>query len=137
MKGDRLIHTQDEDGNFKHPFVNQPDHVTSIHYEDSKTLSVKIEQKPGPISPGDEYYHTVSWSDTIKEILTGLSVDRRIPLISYFNLKYIGPIYMGSNREQLNVIYDTGSSVYLAETHLCTDCATPKYDFTDDEDPTA
>ena len=40
---------------------------------------------------------------------------------------------MGSNRERINAIWDTGSSVFLAETHLCSSCATPKYDFTAEE----
>ena len=132
LKGDRLMHTQDKDGNFHHPFVNQPDHVTSIHFEDSKTVSVKIEQKPGPHLTGSEPLPEVSWADSIKEILTGVSVNRRIPLIPYFNLKYVGPIYMGSNQEQINVIYDTGSSVYLAETHMCTSCTAPTYNFADE-----
>ena len=37
---------------------------------------------------------------------------------------------MGPNRESINVIWDTGSFVYLGETHLCSACAAPKYDFT-------
>ena len=36
---------------------------------------------------------------------------------------------MGSNREKVNIIFDTGSMVYLAETHLCDECDDPKYDF--------
>ena len=51
----------------------------------------------------------------------------------YYNLLYTGPIYMGPNRESMNVIYDTGSFVYLGETHLCTSCPAPKYDFTAEE----
>ena len=39
---------------------------------------------------------------------------------------------MGSNREMLTVIFDTGSFVYLGETHLCSACPAPKYDFTDE-----
>ena len=39
---------------------------------------------------------------------------------------------MGSNREMMNVIFDTGSFVYLGETHLCTECPDPKYNFTDE-----
>ena len=132
MKGDRDEHTRSPDGTFHHPFVNQPDHVDSVYFEDSHTLSVKIEQKPGPISPGNPEYHTVSWADTIKEVLTGVSADYRKPMVTYYNLKYVGAIYMGSNQERINVIYDTGSSVFLGETHLCTDCPTPKYDFTDE-----
>ena len=42
---------------------------------------------------------------------------------------------MGSNRERLDVIWDTGSSVYLAETHDCTSCIAPVYDYTDEAAP--
>ena len=36
---------------------------------------------------------------------------------------------MGSNREAINVVWDTGSAVYLGETHLCSACAAPTYNF--------
>ena len=35
-------HTQDEDGNFKHPFLSRPDHIESIYYKDSQTISTKL-----------------------------------------------------------------------------------------------
>ena len=57
---------------------------------------------------------------------------RNAPLVNYYNLKYVGPIYMGQNRESVNVIWDTGSSVFLAETHACTDCHAPVYNYADE-----
>ena len=36
---------------------------------------------------------------------------------------------MGAGRSVLNVVWDTGSFVYLGETYLCSTCPEPKYDF--------
>ena len=66
------------------------------------------------------------------ELFTPASNTIRNDQTDYYNLLYTGPIYMGSNREMMNVIWDTGSFVYLGETHLCAACDVPKYDFTDE-----
>ena len=68
--------------------------------------------------------------DKVKDWFSGESAAIRNDQTNFYNLLYTGPVYMGSNRERINVIWDTGSSVYLGETHLCTGCASPKYDFT-------
>ena len=48
LEGPHSSHTKDEDGNFKHPFLSRPDHIESIYYKDSKTISTKLERRPGP-----------------------------------------------------------------------------------------
>ena len=48
--------------------------------------------------------------------------DTSTDLYNYFNLQYYGPIYMGDNRETIDVVWDTGSVVYLAETEACSEC---------------
>ena len=73
LLGDRSIHTQDEHGNFKHPFVNQPSHGDSIYYPDSKTMSVKLSRKPGPnINPTQESDWT-TLKKSVKHFFTGES----------------------------------------------------------------
>ena len=37
---------------------------------------------------------------------------------------------MGTSRESVNVIWDTGSTNLLVETDLCASCSDPKYDTT-------
>ena len=41
-QGSHESNTRDENGNFKHPFLHESPDVTSIHYPDSNTFSVKI-----------------------------------------------------------------------------------------------
>ena len=42
LEGAHSSHTRDEDGNFKHPFLSRPDHIESIYYKDSKTISTRL-----------------------------------------------------------------------------------------------
>ena len=69
------------------------------------------------------------FEDKAKEFLSPASNTINKSLYDWYNLAYIGAIYMGANREPINVIWDTGSFIYIGETHLCTTCTTPKYDF--------
>ena len=41
LEGDQADLTLDKNGNFKHPFYEQP-HLETIHYLDSGTFSVKL-----------------------------------------------------------------------------------------------
>ena len=41
---------------------------------------------------------------------------------------------MGSNREELEVVWDTGSSVFMAKTHICKKCKGTKYDYAAEKD---
>ena len=134
-------HTRDGEGNFKHPFLHQPSHIDTIFYPNSKTFSTKLAHVRGPNRHPDVLRKTVEREREmrmgtvdkaiakVKDWFTGESAAIKNDQTNYFNLLYTGPVYMGSNRERINVVYDTGSSVYLGETHLCTGCAAPKYDF--------
>ena len=42
LQGEQAELTRDERGNFKHPFLSQPSHVSSIYFPDSKSLSIKL-----------------------------------------------------------------------------------------------
>ena len=57
----------------------------------------------------------------VKEYLLG-APDQNTDLYNYYNLQYYGPIYMGDNRETIDVVWDTGSFIYLAETDACSAC---------------
>ena len=48
-------------------------------------------------------------------------------LINYNNLYYTSKIYMGSEMQGINVIWDTGSDWFLVETDTCTNCKSPYF----------
>lgn len=41
---------------------------------------------------------------------TRLNANIRVGLINFKELQYYGPLYIGSHRQKLNFVYDTGSS---------------------------
>jgi hypothetical protein len=46
---------------------------------------------------------------------------------------YTGALYMGPNRERVDVIYDTGSGEYVCAVSTCKGCKGVKYDFNDEK----
>ena len=104
-----------------------------IHYPESKTFSTKIKLAAGPDRHLPDKLATVrrerrrqmglmsaAYQD-VKEYLLG-APDHNTDLYNYYNLQYYGPIYMGDNRETIDVVWDTGSFIYLAETDACSAC---------------
>jgi hypothetical protein len=53
--------------------------------------------------------------------------DVSIDLTNYANYQYTGPLWMGSNRQRVDVIYDTGSDWLVLDTDFCTDCHLPVF----------
>lgn len=49
------------------------------------------------------------------------------PMDNYWNLLYLGEIYMGSNMQQFWAVWDTGSGGYLARSSDCTSCTGDKF----------
>ena len=39
-----------------------------------------------------------------------------------FGNTYVGPVYMGTHGQKLNVVFDTGSDWLVLEGHNCSDC---------------
>ena len=52
-------------------------------------------------------------------------------MTNYWNLLYLGEIYMGSDMQGFMVVWDTGSGGYLARSSQCTSCSGDKF-ITDD-----
>lgn len=48
--------------------------------------------------------------------------DFQVNLDNFMNFQYTGPMWMGSEPEQVQVIYDTGSDYLLLETDFCPSC---------------
>ena len=62
----------------------------------------------------------------------GSSPEIQVDLENFYNIYYSGKIYMGSNREQLNMLYDTGSDWLLCEVHTCETCDDTVYNYADE-----
>ena len=48
-------------------------------------------------------------------------------MTNYWNLLYLGEIYMGSEMQAFMVVWDTGSGGYLARSSECTSCSGDKF----------
>ena len=53
-----------------------------------------------------------------------------------FNLSYIGKLYMGRNKEYVDIIYDTGSDWLIVEGHTCSTCTGNVYNWADENGDT-
>ena len=53
-----------------------------------------------------------------------------VPLSNYKNVQYYGSIYLGSNKQELNVMFDTSSNYLIIPSITCINCRkfTKKFD---------
>jgi hypothetical protein len=59
-------------------------------------------------------------------------IDKKIasvPITNYFNIQYYGNVYIGSNFQEMSVIFDTGSNILWVSSNKCMNCRnfTSKY----------
>lgn len=87
-----------------HPFLNQSHEVDNIYYEDRKGMSVKL-------------YRTMNTNPYSVSFLNA-----RLGLTNYWDFYYVGDLYMGSNRDKVRVIWDTGSEWLTLMSYLCSTC---------------
>ena len=52
-----------------------------------------------------------------------------LPLQNHFNLQYVAKVYLGSPLQEVNAIWDTGSSRFLVETQDCENCHGQVFDY--------
>ena len=78
---------------------------------------VKKEKKGRNIGKGYE-----SYLEYIAGLFEPLKVTYQDPLTNYFNLNYLGELYMGSNEQKFMVVWDTGSGSLLLKSSLCSGC---------------
>jgi len=119
-------------GNFKHPFKIQAPHIESIHYPESGTISIKLEKQWAPakyskteqrsftnsVAQKKSTWDQISWLIFPEHTQTFYDV----PHYNSWDLLYIGKVYMGTPKQVMNAIWDTGSSRFFVESDLCSNC---------------
>jgi len=76
----------------EHPFLNQHHDIDNIYYEDTRSMSIKLER--------------VHMQD---DELVNSFLNARLGLTNFWNFYYVGNLYMGANLDQARVVWDTGS----------------------------
>ena len=51
-----------------------------------------------------------------------------MPLVNYYDLFYTAKVYIGNPIQEVNAIWDTGSSRLLLETEFCSNCLASVYE---------
>lgn len=126
-------HTIDHRGNFKHPFENQPGQVTSISYPESKSFSTRLHRKPAHSRFSKDQNsraltkssHKNTWWTSVENFASyfaPVSATYNQPQSNYLNLMYTGPIFLGSDAQEFDVVWDTGSGTLLVKSEACSDC---------------
>ena len=134
-------HTVDHRGNFKHPFENQPNNVSTISYPESKSFSTKLHRKPAPSRHSKETSsravtkssHAPSWWTSIENFaryFAPVSASYKQLQSNSYNLMYEGPVFLGSDEQEFDVVWDTGSGTLLVKSEACSDCAGTTYSYT-------
>ena len=84
-----------------------------------------IDFKQGFI-PVDTNYEAASIVEDLEEFAQ-FNANMRVSLTNFRELQYYGPLFIGSPRQKLNFVYDTGSSWLWFPTQDCNGCPTKKH----------
>ena len=58
-------------------------------------------------------------------------------LSNYYDIYYIGAVWMGSNREEQRVVFDTSSEQFMLQVYTCSSCeGTTDYNYADETQTT-
>ena len=128
--GDHSTHTRDEEGNFVHPFLSQPDHVQTIHYPDSSTFSVKLTKSYASSHKYDGIDVPKTHHQSVEHHLLKIPApeDAKV-VLNYSDLIYSGTAYVGTpSQKMVRVVYDTAYDHCLVDLDACTDCTAGKFD---------
>ena len=105
--GTQRSHTYDDKGNFIHPFRNESEEITTIHYPDEKKFTIKL-SKGAKSQMQQEQHKLQAYSSELNNIL---------------NLGYYGAISVGTPQQILpSVGFDTSSGTTMIETEKCINC---------------
>jgi len=110
------------------------DSVRTVSYIDSGAFSVKLTEKEG--SADDDIRDLKQRQQAFYSSDYGLvqrttAYEYRNALTNYYNLQFTGPLYMGSKKEAVDVVYDTGVTNTMVSILTCTSgCLGTKFDNT-------
>ena len=119
---ERLTHsqyTQDENGNYKHPFVNAPSDLQTIHFLKSSSFSTKLHRVSQRASLNG---HGRGANQRAKQ-----NVEYETPLKNHGDINYVGQVYVGTPSKPFWVVWDTGSGSFLLKTTDCDFCDGEKF----------
>ena len=60
--------------------------------------------------------------------------NHNLPLSNYYNYYYYGTVYMGSEKEEVSTVWDTGSDWSVVEVYNCAGCNGSTYDYRTSDD---
>ena len=128
--GSHFEHTVAADGSFKHPFEQVDPKVQTIHYEGSQTISKRMHRAASARKKHDvDSYSTSAIKKNIVDSFAsylwpdyGQASYQIADMTNVYNVIYLGEIYIGTPKQKLDVIYDTGSGHFLARSTYCTTC---------------
>jgi len=127
-------HTTDSWGAFVHPFEQVGPEVQSIFYQGSKTFSTRIYRVSAPskhLQYDERAFsrsspdHSESFLDTVVSLFRPSGVGERYTLAdlqNYYNLSYLGDVFVGSPLQSFKVVWDTGSGSFLVRSTECKSC---------------
>ena len=96
-----------------HPLTSAPDHVDTLFHEGG--FSLRLKRKVKKKLPAFK-----------KRLQAG--ADTRVLQRNVDNIEYIGPLYMGSSMEKVEVVWDTGSDWLVVNSANCRTCTEDGYD---------
>jgi len=67
------------------------------------------------------------FKDLLRQVMGKKAATIEVNLLNSDNLSYQGPIYIGSNKQNLSVIYDTGSDYLVVQDGSCTNCVSKRF----------
>jgi hypothetical protein len=105
--------------NAYHPFLGLSEEIDVIHYPDEKAFSVQLTEHK---ADGE-----LERSDKPKRLQA--VADQTVEFTNTSNIVYTAPAFMGTARERVTLLYDTGSPELTCSISTCTGCQGNKYNF--------
>ena len=138
VQGKKEDHTRYASGKFKHPFLTAPKGVKHIEYPDSSSFSIKLEarsvqkKRKGHSGIRAQAPRQKSYAELIYNYFRGVGSNNFSDIVwtNYGDLEYIGTIVMGTSLQEMRVLWDTGSDVFLLIVDYTADWALDSYDTT-------
>lgn len=107
-------------------YQTRSDRLASFGFED-------VEETVRDLSKSKTFLESaLDLTQSLASLLTRGSTPEVDTALTYSSsgLMHVGTIYMGSNKQQLDVVFDTGSSYLVLESIYCKSCLSTRFDYT-------